>query len=291
MNYVPFPALTDSPQTILTATTLLDVQNLLQSPTPSGSNFSVYASGIESGLINVGTGIIRGLPNSMLTNGEFMLGDLTGIPYFTNQAVNNTLNGLVNMGQNLSALYQQTKSSDPFTSTQAWTEIAAVPVLGAVSALALRSFGLFNSLAVADAGVGGEVSSVTSLNVENISTSANLMPQSMDNMEVRQWYLDQLSQIPGQIDPTLPLQQQALQAFVMRNALKLAARDLMSDQDTLNALPPPSTLQDIVSVAYNRNLVGDNLWNYIYESSTRSNQTVNESLGLQNSYTPIRNQP
>ena len=105
MNYVPFPALTDSPQTILTATTLLDVQNLLQSPTPSGSNFSVYASGIESGLINVGTEIIRGLPNSMLTNGEFMLGDLTGIPYFTNQAVNNTLNGLVNMGQNLSALY------------------------------------------------------------------------------------------------------------------------------------------------------------------------------------------
>ena len=168
MNYVPFPALTDSPQTILTATTLLDVQNLLQSPTPSGSNFSVYASGIESGLINVGTGIIRGLPNSMLTNGEFMLGDLTGIPYFTNQAVNNTLNGLVNMGQNLSALYQQTKSSDPFTSTQAWTEIAAVPVLGAVSALALRSFGLFSGAAIpADA-------DAESLNVANAENSINL---------------------------------------------------------------------------------------------------------------------
>ena len=64
---------------------------------------------------------------------------------------------------------QQTKSSDPFTSTQAWTEIAAVPVLGAVSALALGlSFGLFSGAAIpADA-------DAESLNVANAENSINL---------------------------------------------------------------------------------------------------------------------
>lgn len=52
----------------------------------------------------------------------------------------------------------------------------------------------------------------------------------LGNKEVRQWYKAHDEKIPDLIDKTLPLDQQARQAFEMRNQYRTQARNLMKDQ-------------------------------------------------------------
>ena len=103
-----------------------------------------------------------------------------------------------------------------------------------------------------------------------------------ENIAVRQGYLDALKAIPGQIDTTLPLREQAMQAFNLRNAAKIDARAAMSDGGALlNKTDPIPTIQDVVRRAYQeKGLVGDDMWRSILESSTRSRASVNQALGV-----------
>ena len=79
---------------------------------------------------------------------------------------------------------------------------------------------------------------------------------------------------------TEPLKEQALQAFILRNEIKMEARGLMADRITAASLPAPKTLQDVVRNAYNQGLRGDDIWRYILGGSQRSNKNIDAALGL-----------
>ena len=62
----------------------------------------------------------------------------------------------------------------------------------------------------------------------------------------------------------------------------------MADQETARSLPPPDSLRDLTRKAYQNNQVGDELWNSMINISKRTNQTIDESLGIQNPYNQNR---
>ena len=108
-----------------------------------------------------------------------------------------------------------------------------------------------------------------------------------NNVAVRQHYLKTLEGIPGKIDGSLPIREQALQAFQLRNAAKVEARAMMTDRQAaalLDKTDPIPTLQDVVRKVYDggRGPVGDDMWRAILESSTRSRSSVNQALGVGN---------
>ncbi|PKR49670.1 hypothetical protein COO20_21810 [Thalassospira marina] len=115
---------------------------------------------------------------------------------------------------------------------------------------------------------------------DNQSTLSGLKPRSMSNFEVREWYHKNLDKIPSQIDRSLPIKDQAMQAFNMRNNIKMEARELMVDQEAVKKLPPPKTLEQVIFNAESKGLKGDEVWDYILGGSQRSNAKVDAALGL-----------
>jgi RHS repeat-associated protein len=110
-------------------------------------------------------------------------------------------------------------------------------------------------------------------------------PGEANNVEVRQHYLRTLEGIPGKIDGSLPVREQAIQAFQLRNAAKVEARAMMTDRNAaalLDKTDPIPTLQEMVQKVYDggRGPVGDDMWRAILESSTRSRSSVNQALGV-----------
>ncbi len=71
-----------------------------------------------------------------------------------------------------------------------------------------------------------------------------------------------------------------MQAFKLRNEVKLQARGLMSDRAAAEALPPPRTLPDVVKRAYDSGARGDDIWRYVLRGSGKSNPKVDAALGL-----------
>ncbi|WP_250888216.1 hemagglutinin repeat-containing protein [Ralstonia solanacearum] len=105
---------------------------------------------------------------------------------------------------------------------------------------------------------------------------------SMTNVEVRQWYLAQEAKIPSLIDSSVSLEQQAYQAWNLRNTFRTAAREAMADQEAasqLNAARPHMTWKETVQ-KYSGEYSGDDLWKQIIGAAQRSNAEVNKSLGV-----------
>ena len=120
---------------------------------------------------------------------------------------------------------------------------------------------------------------------ETIGASRNEAPPapgSLSDLAARSWYKKQLAAIPGKIDPSLPLKQRALQAFKMRNELKMSARDLMYNREAAGALPPPRTLEDVIGRAIRKGgaRTPDEIWTYVLHGSQRTNKAVDNKVGL-----------
>jgi len=106
---------------------------------------------------------------------------------------------------------------------------------------------------------------------------------SLSNVAARDWYLGQLSQIKGNLNTSQSLQNQARQAFDMRNAARTNARLLMSDRalaQSLNMSDPNFTWGQIITKYQNKGFRGDALWREIIDSSMRSNPNVNQMFGI-----------
>ena len=106
---------------------------------------------------------------------------------------------------------------------------------------------------------------------------------SLSSLEARQWYLKQLADIPNRINKNLPLEQQARQAFSLRNRYKIEARKAMSDRriaEALNRTDPVLTWRKTMQKYETNGLSGESLYKAIIESSQRSKGSVNASLGL-----------
>ena len=107
---------------------------------------------------------------------------------------------------------------------------------------------------------------------------------SLSNVEARRWYLEQEAKIPDMIDKSLTLEEQAKQAFNLRNQFRTQARELMADRATAESLykiDPNLTWEEIVRKQSEKGLEGDDIYKAIIESSQRSRKSVNKSLGLE----------
>ena len=106
---------------------------------------------------------------------------------------------------------------------------------------------------------------------------------SLSNVEARKWYLEQEAKIPGMIDSSLSLEEQAKQAFNLRNNFRTEARELMVDRATAESLyktDPNWSWEKIVQKQVEKGLSGDDIYKEIIASSQRSREAVNKSLGV-----------
>lgn len=86
------------------------------------------------------------------------------------------------------------------------------------------------------------------------------------------------------IDRSLPIEEQARQAFDLRNQYRTQARELMSDRQLAESLyktDPNLTWEQIVQKQISKGLSGDDIYRAIIESSQRSRTSVNQALGLE----------
>ncbi|MFA1744136.1 hypothetical protein ACDQ58_03915, partial [Fusobacterium animalis] len=106
---------------------------------------------------------------------------------------------------------------------------------------------------------------------------------SLSNVEARKWYLEQEAKIPDMIDSSLSLEEQAKQAFNLRNKFRTEARELMAVRATAESLyktDPNWSWEKIVQKQVEKGLSGDDIYKEIIASSQRSRDAVNKSLGV-----------
>jgi len=103
----------------------------------------------------------------------------------------------------------------------------------------------------------------------------------LTSRQTRIWYLAQEAKIIDMIDRSLPLKQQAKQAFNLRNFFRSKARDLMVSQvraDELRKLYPNFTWKQVIQKYKSKGFTGDKLWKEIINASTRSRKSVNQKM-------------
>ena len=108
----------------------------------------------------------------------------------------------------------------------------------------------------------------------------------LDNKTVREWYVYHDKQIHAQISKDLPMEQQARQAFELRNLYRRQARDLMADQELRRELDrdePMQTWEGIIAHKMKKypGISREEAIRQIYESAVRSRRSVNEKFGLE----------
>ncbi len=107
---------------------------------------------------------------------------------------------------------------------------------------------------------------------------------SLSDLDARKWYLLQEATIPDLIDYSKSLEQQAYQAFSLRNKFRTAARELMANREVAEMLyktDPNRTWKEIVQRQVDKGMTGDDIYRAIIQSSQRSRSSVNKSLGLE----------
>ncbi len=105
-----------------------------------------------------------------------------------------------------------------------------------------------------------------------------------DNQHVREWYYANVSDIPNQIDKSLPFIDQVKQAFNLRNKYKHKARVAMSDVETaseLERLRPAPVFEELIENKMKRkNLTYQEALEDILQTASKTNPDVNKEFGL-----------
>ena len=109
--------------------------------------------------------------------------------------------------------------------------------------------------------------------------------EKLSNRAVRRWYNVQDSRIPEQIDQSLSLEEQARQAFELRNTNRINARDLMRDQKERRRLDreePNKTFEELLAHKMNdKGLSYEEALKDIIRTTTKTRREVNKQLGLE----------
>lgn len=117
-----------------------------------------------------------------------------------------------------------------------------------------------------------------------LAKSANSSTMKLGNTEVRKWYIDRVSKITDGIDKTLPIEEQARQAFEARNRIRTEARNMMADEATRKKLEverPNKTFEELIESKMKRKgMTREEAIEDIYKTATRTNVDVNRELGL-----------
>ena len=108
---------------------------------------------------------------------------------------------------------------------------------------------------------------------------------SLGNLAARRWYIEHDEHIHDIVDDSLPLEIKARQAFELRNLYRTQTRDLMGDQLIGRRLlderyPNPEWEVKIRDKMQRKNMTRDEAIEDIYNTSMKSNEGVNNKLGL-----------
>ena len=105
-----------------------------------------------------------------------------------------------------------------------------------------------------------------------------------DNQHIREWYCANVSTIPNQVDRSKTLEEQARQAFSLRNQYKRQARIAMSDKETVEILEkerPVPTFDELLEGKIRRkNITREEALKDILETASKTNSDVNKEFGL-----------
>jgi len=104
---------------------------------------------------------------------------------------------------------------------------------------------------------------------------------TLSDKQARLWYMKQETMIRDLLDSRLSLRLQAVQAFYLRNCLRIKARELMKNQHLAKILMETEenfNWDGIVKHYKNKGYKGNALWEKIIESSMKSRSKVNKFL-------------
>ena len=82
-----------------------------------------------------------------------------------------------------------------------------------------------------------------------VKKSENRGTMKLGNAEVRQWYTNEVSKILDSIDKSLPIEDQARQAFEARNRIRAEAMNMMAEEATRKKLDierPNKTFEELI---------------------------------------------
>lgn len=117
--------------------------------------------------------------------------------------------------------------------------------------------------------------------LENIAGSSKI---KLSNIDVRKKYIEEVSQIPDNIDKDLPIEERAKKAFELRNRIRTEARELMADEETrerLDIYKPNKTFEElVVSKMERKGMTREEAIQDVYETATKTNADVNRELGI-----------
>lgn len=107
----------------------------------------------------------------------------------------------------------------------------------------------------------------------------------LSDRAVRKWYIYHDEQIPGLIDKTKPIEEQARQACALRNQNRTNARDLMRDQEKrqkLDLTDPNKSFEELLEYKMaKKGLSREDAINDILATATKTRKSVNKMLGLE----------
>lgn len=118
----------------------------------------------------------------------------------------------------------------------------------------------------------------------NISSYIGQPITKTDNQHIREWYYANVSDIPNQINKKLPLDEQAKQAFELRNKYKHQARAAMTDTETAEMLekkrPAPMFDELVESKMKRKGMTRQEAIKDILKTASKTNEDVNKEFGL-----------
>lgn len=108
--------------------------------------------------------------------------------------------------------------------------------------------------------------------------------RSLSNKQAREWYLEHDARIPSMIDRNASIEEQARQAFELRNLYRTITRDLMRDQETrkyLDETQPNKTFEQMIEHKKSKGMTYEEALQDIVRTATKTNAKVNKELGLE----------
>ena len=121
--------------------------------------------------------------------------------------------------------------------------------------------------------------------LEVLTNNVNNVILYDDNKKVRKEYVSEVSKIKDSIDESLPIEEQARQAFEARNTIRDKARNNMTDKETRKMLDkehPNRTFEELIADKMKRKgLTREEALKDIIKTSSKTNKDVNKVYGVE----------
>jgi len=110
------------------------------------------------------------------------------------------------------------------------------------------------------------------------------MDQLLDNASARAWYREKLREIPAQVDKKLSLEEQARQAFDLRNQYRTQTRDMMADTAARHKLDHESPHWEFEALVQDKmrrkGFTRNQALRDIIGTASKTNSGIDRSLGF-----------